>query len=182
MRYLYIFSMLLTLVMTACTNYNQSSNSQGKFGEYAKQAFLEKRRILTEREALSKEIDWYQEPQITDYSYLGEMSGKDIISICNRIKEENEQSLEELRQHKTWCAFTYNVEDIKEYALDHPNEVIASKYHLAATFTTYSKDQPYSTYSNDVIVIRGINKIILLSDTQYFVTFGVSDFSPKWYE
>lgn len=171
--------LLLVIILTSC---NQPQSNGSKYGEYAKQAFLEERSYMSERDALSREISWYNEPQITDYSYLGEMTGKDIISICNKIIAENQQKGEDLRAHRTWVIHTYNVGDIKEYALSHPDESIASKYHLAANFTTYSQTNPYSSQSNDVIVIRGVNKIIILSDNHNFVTFGIQDFKPKWYE
>ena len=183
MRYLFIPLLLIIALLSSCDQIqNSSSKYTGKYGEYAKQSFLEKMSYMTEREALSKEIGWYKEPQITDYSYYGDMTGRDIISICNKINAENERELAKLRAGRTWCAYSHNVGDIKEYALNHPDECIASKYHLAATFTTYSKENPYSNQSNDVIVVKGINKIIILSDNQNFVTFGISDFSPKWYE
>lgn len=169
--------LLLVIILTSC---NQPQSNGSKYGEYAKQAFLEERSYMSERDALSREISWYNKPQITDYSYLGEMTGKDIISICNKIIAENQEKEEDLRAHRTWVIHTYNVGDIKEYALNHPDEYIASKYHLAANFTTYSQTNPYSSQSNDVIVIRGVNKIIILSDNQNFVTFGIQDFKPKW--
>lgn len=169
--------LLVSILLTSC-----NQNKTSIYGEYAKQAFLEERSYMSERDALSKEISWYKAPQITDYSYYGEMTGKDIISICNKIIAENEQAMEDLRANRTWCAFTHNVGDIKDYAINHPNETIASKYHLAANFTTYNQANPYSNQSNDVIVIRSVNKIIILSDNQNFVTFGIHDFSPKWYE
>lgn len=172
---------ILSLFILLSSCYQPQDNSS-KYGEYAKQAFIEERSYMSERDALSKEISWYKEPQITDYSYYGELTGKDIISICNKIIAENKQNEEELRSHRAWFIYTYNVGDIKEYALDHPNDAIASKYHLAANFTTYSQTNPYSSKSNDVIVIRGVNKIIILSDNQNFVTFGIQDFKPKWYE
>lgn len=184
MKLLYIPFLLVTIMLVSCGQIQSTSqdNNGSKYGKYAMQAFLEERSYMTERDALSKEIGWYKEPQVTDYSYYGDMTGRDIISICNKINAENERELAELRAGRTWCAYSHNVGDIKEYALNHPDECIASKYHLAATFTTYSKENPYSNQSNDVIVVKGINKIIILSDNQNFVTFGISDFSPKWYE
>lgn len=91
MRLLFIPLLLIVALFSSCDQVqNSSSNYAGKYGEYAKQAFLEKRSYMTEREALSKEIGWYKAPQITDYSYYGDMTGKDIISICNKIIAENE--------------------------------------------------------------------------------------------
>lgn len=184
MKLLFIPVLLVTIILTSCgqiQNTSQDTNGS-KYGKYAMQAFLEERSYLSERDALSNEIVWYKEPQITDYSYYGDMTGRDIISICNKINAENERKEDDLRNHRTWVIRTHNVGDIKEYALNHPDEYIASKYHLAATFTTYSQENPYSNQSNDVIVIKGINKIIILSDNQNFVTFDISGFSPKWYE
>lgn len=182
MKYTTILSMLLVLFLAACTNNNQSSNYQGEFGKYAKQAFLEEQKYMSEREALSKEIHWYKEPQITSFSYEGDLSGKDIISLCNKIEAENESKTQDISDGIYWVAICYNVSDIKEYALDHADELIASRYHISGIFTTYSEEHHYSTESNNVIVVRGINKIIILSDSGNFVTFGVVDFKPKWYE
>lgn len=177
---LYLIPILsLFIMLSSC---NQPQHNGSKYGEYAKQAFIEECSYMSERDALSDEISWYKEPQITDYSYYGELTGKDIIKICNMIIAENKQKEEDLRSHRTWFIHTYNVGDIKDYALNHPNDVIASKYHLAANFTTYSQSNPYSSKSNDVIVISGVNKIIILSDNHNFVTFGIKDFKPKWYE
>lgn len=178
---LYVIPILSLFIMLSSCNQPQH-NSSSKYGEYAKQAFIEECSYMSEREALSSEISWYKEPQITDCSYYGEMTGKDIISICNNIIAENKQKEEDLKSHRTWVIHTYNVGDIKEYALNYPDDAIASKYHLAANFTTYSQTNPYSSQSNDVIVIRGVNKIIILSDNQNFVTFGIHEFKPKWYE
>lgn len=183
MRSLFIPFLFIVAILSSCDHVqNNQSNNTGKFGEYAKQAFLERMSYMTEREALSKEISWYKAPQVTDYSYYGDMTGRDIISVCNKIIAENEEEMQALREGRTWCAYTHNVGDIKEYAISHPDEFIASKFHLAANFTTYSQQNPYSNQSNDVIVVRGINKIIFLSDNQNFVTFGVEEFKPKWYE
>lgn len=173
---------LLLLVIVALTSCDQNQRNGSKYGDYAKQAFLEERSYMTEHDALSKEIAWYKAPQITDYSYVGELTGRDLITICNKINVENERALEALRTHRTWAVRTYNVDDIKDYAIKHPDENIASKYHLAATFTTYSQANPYSNLSNNVIVVKGMNKILILSDNQNFVIFGIRDFTQKWYE
>lgn len=184
MKLFFIPFLLVTLLLTSCGKIQGTyrDDNGSKYGKYAMKAFLEKRSYMSERDALSNEIGWYTEPHIIDYSYCGDMTGRDIISICNKINAENERGLENLRAGRTWCVYSHNVGDIKEYALNHPDKYIASKYHLAATFTTYSKENPYSNQSNDVIVVKGINKIIILSDNQNFVTFGICDFSPKWYE
>lgn len=189
-----IMMFLLMCGLLASCNVNTETKSEGRYGEYAKQAFLEKFSHMSERDALSREIDWYQEPQITEFSYIGEMSGKDIISISNDILAENKRKEEALSNHRVWVIYTYDVNDIKNHALDHPDEYVASKFHIAGTFTTFSKHEPYETKSCNAIVVRGVNEIILLSDSirisdilsnpgsRHIVTLGISEFSPKWYE
>lgn len=124
-----------------------------KYIEYAERKFIEKASIMTEREAMSKEIDYYKPPYIKIRKHVRDLTGKEIIHICNKIEKENEEAHEQLRRKETWVIYTQFVNDIKEYALDNPNKIIAHEFYFSGTFTTYSRENKYHDTSMSYIIV-----------------------------
>ena len=123
-----------------------------KYMEFAEQIFIEKAPI-TEREALSSDIDYYKPPYIKVRKHVRDLTGKDIIHICNKIEKENEEKEERLRRRETWVVSITFVGDIKEYALDNPNKIIAHEFYFSGTFTTGDREKKYSDRSMSFIII-----------------------------
>lgn len=124
-----------------------------KYFEYAEQKFIEEASIMTEREALSNEIDYYKPPYIKIRKHVRDLTGKEIIHICNKIERENFEALERLRKNETWVVSTTFVKDIKEYALDNPNKIIAHEFYFSGTFTTYSRGSKYHDTGMSLIIV-----------------------------
>jgi hypothetical protein len=120
--------------------------------EYAEQIFIEKAPI-TEREALSDEIDYYKPPYIKVRKHVRDLTGKDIIHICNIIERENEEKTERLRKGETSVVWTPFVGDIKGYALDNPNKIIAHEFYFSGTFTIGDRKNKYRDLSRSFIIL-----------------------------
>ena len=123
-----------------------------KYMEFAEQIFIEKAPI-TEREALSEEIDYYKPPYIKVRKHVRDLTGKDIIHICNKIEKENEEKEKRLRRRETWVVSITFVGDIKGYALDNPNKIIAHEFYFSGTFTTGSREKKYGDRSGSFIIL-----------------------------
>lgn len=119
-----------------------------KYIEYAEQKFIEKASYMTEREALSHEIDYYKPPYVKERTHVRDLTGKDIIHICNIIQKENIEDIELLRIFPT-----RHVDSLKEYALDNPNKIIAHEFYFSGTFTTGDREKKYSDRSMSFIII-----------------------------
>ena len=119
-----------------------------KYMEFAEQIFIEKAPI-TEREALSEEIDYYKPPYIKVRKHVRDLTGKDIIHICNIIEKENMEDIKLLRIFPTRRL----VGSLKEYALDNPNKIIAHEFYFSGTFTTAKRESKYNDRSMSFIII-----------------------------
>lgn len=117
--------------------------------EYAEQKFIEKATYITERQALSHEIDYYKPPYIKVRKHVRDLTGKDIIHICNIIEKENMEDLDLLRMFPTRRL----VGSLKEYALDNPNKIIAYEFYFSGTFTTGNRESKYKDRSMSFIII-----------------------------
>ena len=120
-----------------------------KYFEYAEQKFIEKASFVTERQALSHEIDYYKSPSIKVRKHVRDLTGKDIIHICNIIEKEHMEDIELLRIFPT----RRYVGSLKEYALDNPNKIIAHEFYFSGTFTTGDREKKYSDRSMSFIII-----------------------------
>lgn len=123
-----------------------------KYIEYAEEKFIEKAPI-TEREALSGEIDYYKTPYIKVRKHVRDLTGKDIIHICNIIEKENEEKMERLRRGETSVVSIAFVNDIKGYALDNPNKIIAHEFYFSGTFTIGDQESKYRDISRSFIIL-----------------------------
>ena len=94
------------MILYSCTS------SIDKQMDFAETKFIEEVAYMDEKEALSKEIDYYKAPQITVRKHIRTLTGKDLIHECNKVIKENE----ERRRSKALIIRTVNVSDIKQYA------------------------------------------------------------------
>jgi len=127
--------------------------SIGKQKDYAEKVFIKQKSFMTEREALSKEINYYKPPYIYKKQHVEKLTGKDLISICNEIERENNERRKRYERGEAFSALEIRVSDIKEYALDHPNDIVANKFYFEGRFTNYSEDSKYSNIGAFVIVV-----------------------------
>lgn len=124
-----------------------------KYMEYAEEMFIEEGEYMSERDALSKEIDYYKPPYVYKKEHIRKLTGKDLIHICNIIEKVNEKKRMSLLRGEIFIVNIEMVEDVKNYALDHPNDYIANEFYFKGTFTTYNKDTKYSDRQEYIIVI-----------------------------
>ena len=61
--------------------------------DLAESFFIEEKAIMTEKEALSNEIDYYKDPKVTYRNHIRSLTGKDLIHICNKIIKWNNDEL-----------------------------------------------------------------------------------------
>jgi len=182
MRRLIYFMLLLGIV--SCNQMN--SNGSDCLAKYAQEAFIMQCSYMSERDANSNEIDYYKAPEITEAKFTCLYTGKDLVHLCNQIEEKNEyKSANPIQFGPTTYSITYPVGDIKEFALDNMNSIVASQYHFSGIFTNYNKETKYSVETSNVLIIPKLGKIILFSDkgaNGYWYVRGISDFELPWYE
>ena len=82
---IYVFIMALCMILYSCTS------SIDKQMDFAETKFIEEVAYMDEKEALSKEIDYYKAPQITVRKHIRTLTGKDLIHECNKVIKENEE-------------------------------------------------------------------------------------------
>ena len=58
----------------------------------AEAQFISETQIMSEQDALSKEISWYKAPQITERTLSRKLTGKDVIHEMNILLKENEEA------------------------------------------------------------------------------------------
>lgn len=131
-----LFIVLLAPLFFSC-GFVSNHNSDGDL-EDAKKFFIEESQIMSEKDALAKEINYYRPPQIIRAEYIGTLTGKNLIHIANQIEKENQEQREALDKGLTWCAVTYNVSDVKEYGINNPNTNVAKLYLFGGDFVHYS--------------------------------------------
>lgn len=142
-----------------------------KYIEYAEQKFIEKASFFTERDALSHEIDYYKPPYIKTRQHVRDLTGKDIIHICNIIQTENREDPERILYTGTYVE---TIDNIKEYALDNPNKIIAHEFYFSGTFTTGDRKSKYTDRSMSFIVVPKLEDNI--NKYRFFYCYG--HFSP----
>ncbi len=123
-----------------------------KYFEYAEKVFIDEASYMNEREALSAEISYYKSPQILKKQHNRDLTGKEIIHICNEIEKKNKEDKGFTIGSTTFHLYI-KVADIKDYALDHPDEIIAHEFYFEGIFTTYSIENKYNKRSMKIIVI-----------------------------
>lgn len=119
----------------------------------AEAQFISETQIMSEQDALSKEISWYKAPQIMERALSRRLTGRDVIHEMNILLKENEEAKPDAIFGWT---FKWNGEWIskaKDYAVQHPDEVIAVEYYFTGVFTNYSADSKYSTIRKRLLYI-----------------------------
>jgi hypothetical protein len=119
----------------------------------AEAQFIAEAQIMSEQDALSKEISWYKAPQITERTLSRKLTGKDVIHEMNILLKENEEAKPD---GVFGWTFKWNGEWIakaKDYAVQHPYEVIAAEYYFTGVFTNYSAESKYSTIRKRLLYI-----------------------------
>lgn len=121
--------------------------------EAAEAQFISETQIMSEEEALSKEISWYKSPQITECVLSRKLTGKDVIHEMNLLLKENENAKPDgvfgwtFQWNQEWIAIA------KDYAVKHPDDIIACEYFFTGIFTNYSADSQYSTIRKRMLYI-----------------------------
>ena len=142
MRYLTQLTILILLSLPCSCDYIAD---QTPSLDEAEAKFISETQIMSEQDALSNEISWYKAPQITERTLTRKLSGKDIIHEMNQLLKENENAKPD--GIFGW-KFSWNGEWIakaKDYAVQHPDEIIAVEYYFTGIFTNYSAESKYST-------------------------------------
>lgn len=119
----------------------------------AEAQFISETQIMSEQDALSNEISWYKAPQIIERTLSRRLTGKDVIREMNILLKENEEAKPDAIFGWT---FKWNGEWIskaKDYAVQHPDEIVAVEYYFTGVFTNYSADSKYSTIRKRVLYI-----------------------------
>ena len=180
-----IFAIFIFLLVNSSCD-NAVSNGKDKYTKYAQTAFINECSCMSEREANSKEIDYWRAPQITETQFLYSYTGKDLVHLCNQIEEKNQYDIEHpIHFGPTTYSITYRVDNIKEYALDNMGKTIAYQYRFSGIFTNFSRESKYSEHTFNVLVVPRLGKIIIFSDrgaNGYWYVRGISDFEMPWYE
>lgn len=136
---LVVISVLLAGCNQASTGQTSSSSPSSKNLSKVQSWFIQENQIMTERDALSKEIDYYRPPQIVRSEQIGWLSGKNLIHIANAIeKEDNEKPMTSFMGSSP-MKYVRNVQDIKEYGLNHPDEYSSELYVFAADFVHFNR-------------------------------------------
>ena len=111
------------------------------------------------KEALSNEIDYYKAPEITYKEHTRSLTGKDLIHECNQIMEEDNNK-DYIQFGPTSFKITRKVADIKAYALEHPNEIIANEFKFSGIFTHFGANK-YDEKKAIVIVVPELERYIV---------------------
>ena len=141
---------ILVSILCACDSFN---NSQTGTIEEAQQQFINEVQYMTEKEALSKEISYYKDPQITTKRKVRDLTGKDAIHECNLLERENEENNKALRSGQAFVVRTWNFYAEKQYAVDHPDDIVGAEYYFEGIFTHYNNG--YDTRRAKVLCING---------------------------
>lgn len=137
-------------MLCACDFMN---NSKTGSIEDAQQQFISEVQYMTEKDALANEINYYKEPQITVYRKVRDLTGKDAIHECNLLEKENIEKENALRNGQVSVIRTWNCFQEKQYAVDHPDDIVGAEYYFEGIFTHYNNG--YDTRKAKVLCING---------------------------
>ena len=113
---------------------------------------------MTKKEALSKEINYYKEPEITTRIHKRSLTGRDLIHECNRIIDENNNK-DYLNFGPTTFKIIRRVDDIKDFAIEHPDDIVAEEFYFEGTFTHYNNG--YDTRNANIIYVSQLGRYII---------------------
>ena len=122
--------------------------------EDAQQRFIKEVQYMTEKEALANEISYYRSPRITVKKKVRELTGKAVIHECNLLLKENQENNEALLNGRISIGRQWlNVDKVKDYAIEHPNDIVGAEYYFEGVFTHYNHG--YSTERAKVLCLNG---------------------------
>lgn len=180
-------SILLVIVMgillVGCdqTSNGQSTSSSPTSKNLSKVQswFIQENQIMTERDALSREIDYYRPPQVVRSEQLGWLNGKNLIHIANAIKKEDDEKPMISFMGSSPMKIIRNVQDIKEYGLNHPEDYKAELYVFGADFVHYGRG--IKRVWGLVVYIPEIDRYIEI-DANHIAGQPISGFQSEGYE
>ena len=124
----------------------------------AESIFIDEVQYMTKEEALSKEINYYKAPNISVRTHKRSLTGKDLIHECNLVIEENNS-----KEFSNWGPMTFKVtrrvDDIKDYAIKHPDDIVAEEFYFEGTFTHYNNG--YGDRMARVIYVSKLDRYII---------------------
>lgn len=132
--YIIILSFLSIFLTSSCDQVLRKLDSNYADDQDLQKAlafFIDENQYMTERDALSKEINYYRAPKILRQELIGTLSGKTLIHIANEIKKEDDN---QAGWGPSNMKFFRKVDDIKEYGLNHPHEQVAKVYVFGGDF------------------------------------------------
>lgn len=178
-----IVSFVICVLLIGCGQISngQSSTSSPTSKNLSKVQswFIQENLIMTERDALSREIDYYRPPKIVRSEMLGWIDGKCLIHIANSIKNEDDEKPMTSFMGSSPMKIIRNVQDIKDYGLNHPNDYIAELYVFGGDFVHYSRG--IKRIWNLVVYIPEIDRYVEV-DAKHIAGQPVSGFQSKGYE
>lgn len=149
-RKILLYSLLSLIIILGCCNY---IGNKAPSLDSAENQFISESQIMTEQDALSQEITWYKVPQITEREISRNLNGKDVIHEMNLLLKENENTSPD---GLFGLSVTWNAEWIakaKNYAVSHPDDIIATEYYFTGVFANYDIESKYSTIRKRLLYI-----------------------------
>ena len=74
-----------SLLVPLCTGFSSCTKPISQQMDLAEAQFIKELSYMTEKEALSNEIDYYKAPEITYKEHTRSLTGKDLIQECTQI-------------------------------------------------------------------------------------------------
>lgn len=147
------------LLVASSTGFSSCTMSIRKQMDLGETQFIKELSYMDEREALSKGIDYYKAPEINYKEHIRSLTGKELINECNQIMEEDNHK-DYIRFGRTSFKITRKVGDIKAYALEHSDEIVANEFKFSGIFTHFGTNK-YGEVKAVVIVVPELEKYIV---------------------
>ena len=148
----FISIVLLSFLFVSC---GPSINSQM---DKAESIFIDEVQYMTKEDALSKEINYYKAPNISTRTHVRSLTGKDLIHECNRVIDEDNRK-DFTHFGPTTFKIIRRVGDIKDYAIKHPDDIVAEEFYFEGTFTHYNNG--YGDRMARVIYVSELDRYII---------------------
>lgn len=141
-----IFLLSIVVLLTGCNRIEFVQMNK------ALEHFIRFEQIVNEHDALSRELDWH-EPRVLQKQKTRSLTGKDLISICNKYGSASDSQMNPLFYYnKNRCDF----EELKEFGIDHPNKNVAVEFVFKIECLTYSNTD--AIISGTVVYVPSLDK------------------------
>lgn len=175
-----IITVLFSIAIVECGPFSNGQQSGvSKNLSKAQSFFIQENQIMTERDALSREIDYYRAPKIVRAEQLGWLNGKNLIHIANAITKEDDEKPMTSFGGSSPMKFVRNVQDVKEYGLNHPDDYKAELYVFGGDFVHYSRG--IKRVWQLVVYIPEIERFLEI-DAKHIAGQPIGDFKIEGYE